>query len=111
MADFNELKETVKKRGFGSSQYRNINGDIIYLSTGIKEIFLTDAEAAQKITDMVTRFQNADFGNAVQYGKESRPGHEYGRYECEEFDACEEDTAVWAHRAEDVIKLYFKFER
>ncbi len=114
MDRFKELQELVKKKGVKSSQYTNVNGDEVYLSRGIKEVFLVDFVEEQKIVNAVSRFQKKDYGNAAEYGKESRPGHEYGRYEITDFEDAEEteeDTAVWVHRVENAIKVYFKFER
>lgn len=111
MEKWKELQEIVKKKGYGSSQYNNINGETVYLSRGIKETFLVDEDTARVIIDIVSRFQNKDYGTAAEYGKESRPGHEYGRYACTPYEAEGEDTAAWVHRTEDAIKVYFKFER
>ena len=111
MAKFSELQELVKKKGYGSSLFENINGEPVYLSRGIKEVFLDNETEQQKIFSVVTRFQKKDYGNASEHGKENRPGHEYGRYEITDFEDNDADTAVWVHRAEDAIKVYFKFEK
>ena len=111
MANFAEFKKLVKKKGYGSFQFNNINGEPVYLSKGIREYFLDDADHSQKIYDVVGCFQKGDFGSAVLCGKEERAGHEYGRYEIAQFDDTEDDTAVWVHRTEHAIKVYFKFER
>lgn len=111
MSNFKDLQELVKKKGYGSSQFTNVNGDPVFLSRGIKEVFMENETEEQKIIDVITRFQKKDYGNAVEYGKNPRPGHEYGRYEITAFDECEDDTAVWVHRAEDAVKVYFKFEK
>ncbi len=113
MDTFKELQDFVKKKGPKSSQYTNVNGEEVYLSRGIKEVFMVDFVEEQKIVNAVGRFQKKDYGNAADYGKEPRAGHEYGRYEIASFDDEEDydDTAVWVHRVEDAIKVYFKFER
>ena len=111
MASFSDLKELVKKKGYGSAQFNNINGDTVYLSRGIRETFLINEDEEQKIINAVIGFQRGDRGNAAEYGKESRPGHEYGRYEIADFEDCDEDTAVWIHRTAEAIKVYFRFER
>ena len=114
MEKFEALKELVKKKGFGSAQYTNVNGEMVYLSRGVREVFLTGEDREQKVIQAIGCFQMGDFGTAAAYGKGARPGHEYGRYELAEFEAAEdsaEDTGVWIHRTEDAIKVYFKFER
>lgn len=40
MKDFQELKDAVKKKGFGTALYGNINGEPVYLSRGIREEFM-----------------------------------------------------------------------
>lgn len=111
MEDFKELMDYVKKKGFGSSEFNSVNGDMVYLSQGIKKVFLENETEEQKIIEAVGRFQKKDFGNAAEHGKEPRVGHEYGRYEITNFADCDEDTAVWVHRVENAIKVFFKFER
>lgn len=110
MKTFQELKDTVKKKGYGTALYGNVNGDAVYLSRGIREEFMGD-EDMQPIIEAVEKFQNADYGTALAHGKKSFPGHEYGRYEISVLTDAEEDTGVWIHRAEDAILVYFKFER
>ena len=111
MGTFVELKETVKQKGYGSAQFTNINGHAIYLSRGIREVFLKDETEEQKIIEVVERFLKKDYGDAEMHGKNPRPGHEYGRYAIAEFEDAEEDTAVWVHHTEEAIIVYFKFER
>ncbi len=111
MTDFKELMDYVKEKGYGSSEFTSVNGDMVYLSRGIKAIFLENEVEEQKIIEAVERFQKSDFGNAAEHGKASRPGHEYGRYEITNFADSEEDSAVWIHRVEGAIKVFFKFER
>ena len=111
MEKFKDLQELVKKKGYGTSEFTNVNGETVYLSRGVKEVFLENEAEEQKIIEVVGRFQKKDYGNAADFGKEPRVGHEYGRYEISPFKDEDEDTAVWVHRAEDVIKVYFKFER
>lgn len=112
MGKFSEVKETVKEKGHGFSEYNRINGDPVYLSRGVREYFFGDENREQEIVGMVTRFQKKDYGDAAEHGKTSRPGHEYGRYEVTALTSEDgEDTAVWLHRAEDSIMVYFKFER
>lgn len=110
MKNFEELKDTVKKKGFGTALYGNINGEPVYLSRGIREEFMGD-EDLQKVIDAVRKFQDGDYGTAAAHGKNSRPGHEYGRYEVSSLTSDTDDTAVWIHKAEDAIIVYFKFER
>ncbi len=110
MAKFEELKELVKKKGYGTALYNNVNGEPVYLSRGVREIFMGDGDI-QKIVEAVEAFQKGNFGNAAEYGKSQKPGHEYGRYEITDFELSDEDTAVWVHKAEDAIIVYFKFER
>lgn len=111
MEKFNELKDVVKNKGYGSSFFMNVNGVPVYLSCGIKEVFLDNQDDEQKIIDAVGRFQKNDYGNAVDYGKSPRPGHEYGRYEISPYQDDSDDTAVWMHRTEEAMLVYFKFER
>lgn len=111
MNEFKDLIDYVKKKGYGSSEFTNVNGELVYLSQGIKKIFLENEEQEQKLINVISRFQKKDYGNAAEYGKESRPGHEYGRYEITDFADCDEDTAVWIHKVENAIKVFFKFER
>ncbi len=111
MKDFEELKATVKKKGFGTALYGNVNGEPVYLSRGIREEFMGD-EDLQKVIDAVASFQEGNYGDAADHGKVSRPGHEYGRYEISSLESVgDEDTAVWVHKAEDAVLVYFKFER
>lgn len=110
--NFANFKEETKKKGLGSVQYTFVNGDPVYLSRGIREIYLNDSNGEQTLIEYIKRFQDGDYGNASEYGKEQRSGHEYGRYEISVFEPdAEEDTAVWVHRAEDAIMVFFKFER
>lgn len=112
MEKFKDLQELVKKKGFGSTEYNHINGDPVYLSRGIREVFLGDKKTENLLMGAVSRFQKQDYGNAAEYGKNPRKGHEYGRYEISPLTAdVDEDNGVWLHRAEDSIMVYFAFER
>ncbi len=111
MKDFNELKNVVRQKGFGSSLYGNVNGEPVYLSRGIREIFMDCEEDTQKVIDVVRLFQKGDYGNAAEHGKEQRSGHEYGRYNICTLESEASDTGVWVHRAEKTLLVYFKFER
>lgn len=111
MNTFAEFKEFVKKKGYGSFQFNTINGEPVYLSRGIRELFFENEEEEQKLYDMVRRFQSGDFGDAAAHGKEAKAGHEYGRYAETSFEETQEDTAVWIHRMEAAVKVYFTFER
>ncbi len=110
MGSFSDFKEMVKKKGLGTAEYGNVNGTPVLLSRGVREEFLAEDKVNQIIA-LVTKFQKGDFGTAEEFGKAGKPGHEYGRYAIAEFDETEEDTAVWVHRAEDSIIVYFAFER
>ncbi len=110
MTDFNELKELVKKKHFGTALYGSINGEPVYLSRGVREVFLGGSDE-QKMVEAVEAFQKGQFGDAAEHGKSQKAGHEYGRYEIAQFEPTEEDTAVWVHKAEDAVIVYFKFER
>ncbi len=111
MANFSELKKAVKKKGFGSSLYSHVNGEPVYLSRGIREAYCTE-DHIQTIIDLVGRFQKGDFGDARNHGKEERDGHEYGRYDLKDMEADPgDDSAVWVHRAEHTVLVYFRFER
>lgn len=108
---FEELKDFVRKKRFGTSQYDNIDGETVYLSCGVREIFL-DSDHKSQLVDVVRAFRKGDYGTAAEYGKNPRPGHEYGRYDCGLItDAGQEDAGVWIHRAEDALLVYFRFER
>lgn len=109
--DIKELKELVKKKGFGTALYENVNGEPVYLSRGIRETIL-GTDDAQKMIEAIQKFQNGDYGSAAEHGKKSTPNHEYGRYEIGSLTSEDgEDTAVWMHKAEDSILVYYKFER
>jgi hypothetical protein len=41
MEKFNELKDVVKNKGYGSSFFMNVNGVPVYLSCGIKEVSIS----------------------------------------------------------------------
>lgn len=111
MKDFNELKEIVKEKGYGTAYYGNVNGEPVYLSRGIRELYLGD-EDINEVIGAVQRFQNGDFGSAAQAGKKNRPGHEYGRYEiCVLPASTADDNAVWIHRDGENTIVYFRFER
>lgn len=110
MKTFQELKDIVKKKGYGTALYGNVNGDAVYLSRGIREEFMGD-EDMQPVIEAVEKFQSADYGTASEFGKTSSRGHEYGRYAISVLQDENEDTGVWIHRAEDAILVYFKFER
>ncbi|MBQ2576903.1 MAG: hypothetical protein II566_06500 [Lachnospiraceae bacterium] len=89
-----------------------MNGDSVYLSCGIRGEFLEGEDDFQKVIGAIRRFQKRDYGDASQHGKTSRPGHEYGRYNISSLTASSsEDPAVWIHRAEDSLIVYFQFER
>lgn len=112
MKNFEELIAAVKKKGFGSSLYGNVNGEPVYLSRGIREVYF-GGDDIQKIIEVVNRFQNGDYGNAQETGVPEREGHEYGRYDITTIESADgKDTAVWVHRAEGSSALvYYKFER
>jgi hypothetical protein len=111
MTDFQALKDLVKKKGFGTALYGNVNGEAVYLSRGIREVFLGDGDT-QSVIDAVARFQAGDYGDAAEHGKTGKPGHEYGRYVIGSFENHnDEDTGVWVHTAEDAVIVYFRFER
>jgi hypothetical protein len=111
MKDFSELKELVRKKGFGTALYGNVNGTPVYLSRGIRELYL-GSDGISEVTGAVVRFLNGDFGSAAQFGKTGKAGHEYGRYEiCDLPCSDREDSGVWVHRAEDAVIVYFSFER
>ena len=52
---FEELKDFVRKKGFGTSQYDNIDGETVYLSCGVREIFL-DSDHKSQLVDVVRAF-------------------------------------------------------
>lgn len=111
MKDFNEVKDYVKKRRTGTALYGTINGDNVYLSRGIREVFF-EGDNIQKIIDAVCVFQKGDLGSSAEHGKKGEAGHEYGRYEICELAADEgDDNAVWIHRDHESVIVYFKFER
>jgi hypothetical protein len=107
-----ELKETVKKKGFGTSQYDNVDGDNVYLSSGVRTVFLDGDGRMSDIIDIIRRFQKKDYGSAAEHGKTERAGHEYGRYDIRGIEADGDgDCGVWIHRADDALIVYFAFER
>lgn len=109
---FQELKDLVKKKGFGTAMYGNVNGEPVYLSRGVREAFLNDEEEIQPIINTVIAFQGGDYGSAAENGKTPTEGHEYGRYDLGVFtEETEEDTAVWIHRDGSAVIVYFRFER
>lgn len=109
--DFKIMKEKARKKGRGTVEYGNINGQSVWLAPGIRDVFMENNEI-QKVIDAVTRFENGDYGDAQSYGKSERQGHEYGRYELASFEnSGQEDTGVWVHHAENSIIVYFSFER
>ncbi len=111
MNSFRELKDIVKQKGFGSALYGNVNGEPVYLSRGIREVFCTDDEI-QNIIHAVHQFQSGSYGDAKEHGKEGREGHEYGRYNICSLEVVDgADNGVWIHRAEQTLLVYFKFER
>ena len=111
MKNFNEVKDYVKKRRTGTALYGTINGDNVYLSRGIREVFF-EGDNIQKIIDAVCVFQKGDLGSSAEHGKKGEAGHEYGRYEICELAADEgDDNAVWVHRDHGSVIVYFKFER
>ncbi len=110
MKDFNELKALVKEKKYGTALYGNVNGEPVYLSRGIREAFFV-GDNIQQIISAVTRFEKKDYGNAEDYGKKQTEGHEYGRYEICPLESADEDNAVWIHKDQDAIIVYFKFER
>lgn len=111
MEKFKELQDLVKKKGFGTSQFTNVNGDAVFLSRGIKEVFLENETEEQKIIEVIGRFQKQDYGSSEEFGKSPRPGHEYGRYNIAPFNDTDVDTGVWVHRTDDAIKVFFMFEK
>ncbi|MDY6285836.1 MAG: hypothetical protein ACOYBK_02275 [Bilifractor sp.] len=109
---FHELQELVKKKGYGTAMYGNVNGEPVYLSRGVREAFLNDEDEIQPIINSVIAFQGGDYGTAAEKGKTSTEGHEYGRYDLGVFsEEQEEDTAIWIHRDGAAIIVYFHFER
>lgn len=112
MNTFEALKESVRKRGYGTAFYGNVNGSPVYLSRGVREIFLGDDDSIQKVIDAVIKFENGDFGDAGEHGKSSSAGHEYGRYDIALFDGeTGDDTGVWIHKDGQAVIVYFGFER
>ena len=113
MTKMKELMDYVRKKGYGTVPYDNVNGDHVYLSRGIRGEVMEGDDDMQKVVDAITRFQNRDYGDADSHGKASREGHEYGRYDITHLQADnpDEDTAGWIHRADDSLIVYFRFER
>ncbi|MCI6637898.1 MAG: hypothetical protein SOT60_09335 [Bilifractor sp.] len=112
MEKLSDLKEYIsgKKKGYGTAYYGTINGETIYLSAGIREIYFVGSEF-QSIINYVTRFQKGDFGDAPARGKAEKPGHEYGCYPGKLEGDNGEDTSVWIHRDAEAVIVYFAFER
>lgn len=112
MTDFNTLKDTVKKKGFGTALYGNVNGAPVYLSRGVREAYLGDGTDIQPVISAVTEFENGNYGSAAEHGKAPSKGHEYGRYAVTEFEnSSDEDDALWIHKDGKAIIVYFAFER
>ncbi|MGI6055619.1 MAG: hypothetical protein ACOYBD_01350 [Bilifractor sp.] len=112
MEKLSDLKEYIsrKKKGYGTAYYGTINGETIYLSAGIREVYFVGSEF-QKIIGYVTRFQKGDFGDAPARGRTGKPGHEYGCYPGNLESDSGEDTSVWIHRDAEAVIVYFAFER
>lgn len=111
MENFRELKDLVKKRGYGTAYYSNVNGEPVYLSRGVRELFFEE-EGIRKIIEAVGDFQNGIYGNAEALGRQETKGHEYGHYEiCALAGEDGEDTGVWVHRDDAAVIVYFGFER
>lgn len=113
MTKMKELMDHVRKKGYGTVPYDNVNGDSVYISRGIRAEFMEGDDDMQKVIDAIRRFQKGDYGDAAEYGKSPREGHEYGRYDITHLkgEDSSEDPAVWIHRADDSLIVYFKFER
>ncbi|MEE1228140.1 MAG: hypothetical protein U0K57_04150 [Lachnospiraceae bacterium] len=107
-----DLKALVKEKGYGTALYGNVNGEPVYLSRGIREVFFVD-DNISRIINVVGRFEKGDYGTAAEFGKVPSPGHEYGRYaEISDLTVdTHDDPAVWIHKDGDAIIVYFKFER
>jgi hypothetical protein len=111
MKDFNELKASVKNEGFGTAFYDHVNGDPVYLSRGVRDVFLGEGDI-QKVIASVDQFQKGNYGSAEDYGKTPKPGHEYGRYDITDLPAEEgEDTGVRIHKDGNSIIAFYYFER
>jgi hypothetical protein len=108
---FGEMKDAVARKGFGTQFYDNVNGEAVYLSRGIRELYLGEYDGIQTVISAVARFQNKDYGDAADCGKVSSAGHEYGRYVTDLPAEEEEDTAIWIHRDAEALLVYFRFER
>lgn len=112
MSEFSEMREKLKHMGTGMNEYGNVNGEPVYLSRGIREVFAGDNSSLQKVLDAVRCFQNGDYGDAALHQKKQNPGHEYGRYDITPLGRDgNEDSAVYIHKAENAILVYFAFER
>ncbi len=113
MTKMKELMDHVRKKGYGTVPYDNVNGDSVYISRGIRAEFMEGDDDMQKVIDAIGRFQKGDYGDAAEHGKSPREGHEYGRYEITHLsgDDSSEDPAVWIHRADNSLIVYFRFER
>lgn len=112
MADFETLEDKVKnKKSHGNVEYDNIHGEAVYLSCGIREAFM-EGDRIDEVLAAVRKFQKGDYGTAEENGKTEKEGHEYGRYDISGLTSeTGEDTAVWIHRTQDSLIVYFKFER
>ncbi|EEP28508.1 hypothetical protein [Shuttleworthella satelles] len=111
MSDFSELRESLRGRGAGMNEYGNINGESVYLSRGIRQIFLGES-CEQSLIQAVRCFENRDFGDAALHQKKQKEGHEYGRYDIAPLGREKgEDSGVYMHKADDAILVYFAFER
>lgn len=112
MVKFSEIKTVVKAKGPKTTFYGNVNGEPVYISQGVREVFFVNEEGVQRLINAVGTFQSGDLGSAAEAGKASKPGHEYGRYDVSNLEAdTEDDAALWVHRAGDSVLAYFKFER
>jgi len=106
-----ELKKLVEEKGYGTALYDNVNGEPVYLSRGVREIFFGNGDMQDVITS-VRKFQNGDFGDAAAHGKGGQTGHEYGRYQVGALAGEDnEDAGLWIHRDGEAIIVYYSFER
>ena len=89
--------------------YDNINGENIYISTGIDFACLGVVLLTEEIESAVIRFQGGYFGSFYNEGQIPLAGYEYGCY-ASSLGKDPENGAIMIHRYIDDLAVYFHFE-
>lgn len=101
--DFIEIKEEIQNNNlFGTYMYEGLE---VLISSGIKMMLEKDEKFKKDVEKALEEFENNNFGNMYEYGEKIIHGNEYGEYK-----SCINEN-IYIHRENNIITIYFLFER